>query len=91
MAVGISMSRLLPCMIMVPVFSTRQIKGGLRNAIAISISLATLPYVHNSITADSISGLTIILVVLKEAALGLFFGHNARPAFLVIRVCGHLT
>ncbi|OMH25942.1 EscT/YscT/HrcT family type III secretion system export apparatus protein [Motiliproteus sp. MSK22-1] len=84
------MSRLLPCMILVPVFNTRQLKGGLRNAIAIAISLATLPYVQSSISADPISGLTVILIVLKEAALGLFLGTMLALPFWLFESVGSL-
>ena len=64
-ALGIGMARILAILVVVPVFTGMQLKGFVRNACALALSLILLPQILATMEPG---GLATAMLILKETA-----------------------
>lgn len=90
LAIAIGMSRIIPCMIFIPLFQTRYLQGGLRNAIAVSLSLIIAPLNYQYIQENTIEGIEFGFFIFKEAILGFLLGFILAIPFWIFESVGSL-
>ncbi|MEJ2417401.1 MAG: type III secretion system export apparatus subunit SctT [Exilibacterium sp.] len=74
LALTLGMARVYPCLLLVPVFGFRDLKGMLRYAIVITIALVVTPGIKLSIAASAPSAAELVFLFFKEAVLGMMLG-----------------
>ncbi|MZI96034.1 EscT/YscT/HrcT family type III secretion system export apparatus protein [Vibrio sp. CAIM 722] len=80
LAISLAMARLFPCLIFIPVFSFRELKGVLRYSIVVILALlvapgirAALPHDHSWFTLAGLYGKEVMLGILLGAVLSIPF------------------
>lgn len=90
-AVALAPARIAPLFVILPVFAKVRLSGFLRSALALSMSLIVIPPIAAAIALDPPGGITLVVLMLKEALLGLiialvfgvvFWGFEAAGNFL---------
>jgi len=89
-AIALGMARILPCLIITPIFSFSTLRGMIRNAIAISLSLFVAPAIKPEVANLLLNPWTITGIALKEAVLGLLLGYLLAMPFWLFEAVGAL-
>ncbi|MGE8187538.1 type III secretion system export apparatus subunit SctT [Pseudomonas sp. NPDC086278] len=89
-ALTLGMARLYPCLLLVPAFAFREIKGMLRNAIVLALALIPMPGIRASLAGQSLDWLALGGLVLKESIIGLLLGLLLAMPFWMFESVGCL-
>lgn len=90
LAMALAMARLLPCMLLVPAFCGKYLKGPLRYGVAAAISLVPAPAISSVLSAGGIEGFAIVGLLLKELLLGALLGSLLYAPFWMFASVGAL-
>lgn len=90
LSIFIGISRMLPIIILVPFFATRELKGMLRYGIAISLSLIQTPVIFNQIIGMDISIIMFTIFTIKEVIIGTLLGVILAMPFWLFDSVGAL-
>lgn len=88
LCVALGLARIGPALIFVPLFGDKALTGILRGAMMALVSIALLPMFAS--TADSVSDLSILSTVLKEAIIGLILGFAFGAPYFAALTCGEI-
>lgn len=89
LAITLAMARLYPCLLLVPLFSFREIKGMLRYSIVAILALVVSPGIHEALPNDH-SWWTLFALYFKEAVLGMLLGALLSMPFWLFESVGAL-
>lgn len=84
---GLAMARILPILILVPIFTGLQLKGIVRHGCAMALALLLLPYINPLIGQQ---GISIAFLIFKETALGFFMALLLSMPFWIFDWVGIL-
>jgi type III secretion protein T len=90
LGMGLGMARLLPCMILVPAFCFKYLKGPLRYAVVAVVSLIPAPAISRALSTLNDDWLSIIGLLLKESVLGTLLGLLLYAPFWMFASVGAL-
>ncbi len=85
---ALTMPRLLAAFSMLPFFSTQVLPGMLRQGVAVGMSLVLVPFVADQATAAHLTGVHMMLLVMKEVILGLLIGYPLAVLFWAVEGIG---
>ncbi|MCX4028150.1 type III secretion system export apparatus subunit SctT [Endozoicomonas sp. SM1973] len=88
LAYTLSIPRVLVCLLIIPFFSFRFIKGMVRNAIVLGVALPVAFGLQFQLPIDSINVLTVALLAFKEAMIGLMIGYLLALPFWLFESVG---
>src|ERR1051325_5152095 len=74
LGMGLAAARLLPCMILVPAFCFKYLKGPLRYAVVLVVSMVPAPAISRALSSLENDWFSIGALLLKEAVLGTLLG-----------------
>lgn len=89
-ALTLGMARLYPCLLLVPAFAFREIKGVLRNSIVLALALIPMPGIRASLAGHELGWLDLSGLVLKESVIGLLLGLLLAMPFWMFESVGCL-
>jgi len=89
-AVALGIARILPCLLLCPIFSFSTLRGMIRNAIAVSLALFIAPVIKPEIASILLSPWTIVGLAMKEVILGLLLGYLLAMPFWLFESVGAL-
>jgi len=89
-ATALGMARILPCLLICPIFSFSTLRGMIRNGIAVSLSLFVAPVIQPEIAHILLSPWSIVGLGLKEVVLGLLLGYLLALPFWLFESVGAL-
>lgn len=87
---GLGMARLLPCMMLVPAFCFKYLKGPLRYAVVAAVSMIPAPAISQALTSLDDSWFSIVGLLVKEAVLGTLLGLLLYAPFWMFASVGAL-
>ncbi|UZE25650.1 type III secretion system export apparatus subunit SctT [Pseudomonas sp. B21-056] len=90
LGMGLAMARLLPCMLLVPAFCFKYLKGPLRYAVVASVAMVPAPGISRALTSLDENWLAIGGLLLKEAVLGTLLGLLLYAPFWMFASVGAL-
>lgn len=90
LAMGVAMARLVPCLLMVPAFCFKYLKGPVRYAVVAVVALVPAPGITAMLPTLGDSGLAIAGLLLKEMVLGLLLGTLLYAPFWMFASVGAL-
>lgn len=88
---ALTQPRILAMFIVVPLFNTQLVPGLLRFAIASAFGLIMVPVVAADVAAAQLSGMALVLIILKEAFVGFFIGYLIAIPFWIFEAVGFLV
>ena len=89
-ALALAIARILPCLLLCPIFSFSTLRGMIRNAIAVSLSLFIAPVIKPEISGLLLTPWVIAGMGLKEVVLGLLLGYLLALPFWLFESVGAL-
>ncbi|MBD1554531.1 type III secretion system export apparatus subunit SctT [Pseudomonas typographi] len=89
LGIGLAMARLLPCMILVPAFCFKYLKGPLRYAVVIVVALVPAPSISQALSRQE-NLIAVAGLLLKEAVLGVLLGVLLYAPFWMFASVGAL-
>ena len=89
-AVALGIARILPCLILCPIFSFSTLRGMLRNGIAVSLALFVAPMIKSEVAGLLLSPWAIVGLAMKEVILGLLLGYLLALPFWMFESVGAL-
>lgn len=89
-AVALGISRILPCLLLCPIFSFSTLRGMIRNGIAVSLSLFVAPMIKPEVSGLLLSPWAIVGLGMKEVILGLLLGYLLALPFWLFESVGAL-
>ncbi|WP_437883135.1 type III secretion system export apparatus subunit SctT [Pseudomonas sp. LRF_L74] len=90
LGIALGAARLTPCMLMVPAFCFKHLKGPLRYAVVIAVALIPAPSIGEALSGQAESFGLIIGLLLKEVALGALLGVLLHMPFWMFASVGAL-
>ncbi|SDH58242.1 type III secretion protein T [Pseudomonas flavescens] len=90
LGIGLAAARLLPCMLLVPAFCFKYLKGPLRYAVVIAVALLPAPSISDALTGQEANLGWIVGLLLKEVALGALLGVLLYMPFWMFASVGAL-
>ncbi|KAF1032690.1 MAG: Surface presentation of antigens protein SpaR [Pseudomonas sp.] len=87
---GLAMARILPCMILVPAFSFKYLKGPLRYGVTIAVSMIPAPSIGRVLAEQNDSWFLIAGLLVKESVLGILLGLLLYAPFWMFATAGAL-
>ena len=90
LGMGLAAARLLPCMILVPAFCFKYLKGPLRYAVVLVVSMVPAPAISRALSALNDDWFSIGALLLKEAVLGTLLGLLLYAPFWMFASVGAL-
>lgn len=87
---GLAMARILPCLILVPAFCFKFLKGPLRYAVTIAVALLPAPSIGQVLTQENDNWFVIGGLLLKESVLGILLGLLLYAPFWMFATAGAL-
>lgn len=90
LGMGLAMARLLPCMLLVPAFCFKYLKGPLRYAVVAVLAMVPAPGISRALTSLDENWLAIGGLLLKEAVLGTLLGLLLYAPFWMFASVGAL-
>nr|WP_314483857.1 type III secretion system export apparatus subunit SctT [uncultured Pseudomonas sp.] len=87
---GLAMARILPCLILVPAFCFKYLKGPLRYGVTIAVALIPAPGIGKILTQENDQWFVIAGLLLKEAVLGVVLGLLLYAPFWLFATAGAL-
>lgn len=91
MVLTISMPRIMVIFNVLPFLGRRVMPAGIRNALAISLSAITLPIVSSQLNMQGFDVSAWLLILVKEALLGLMIGYVLGIIFWAVASVGALV
>jgi type III secretion protein T len=88
MVLTISLPRIMVIFNVLPFFGKKMMPSGIRNALAISLSVIALPIISQQMTAMEFDVLWWLLVIFKEAILGTMIGYVLGIIFWGVAAVG---
>lgn len=89
-AYGLGLARPLALVSTNPLFTRAQVSALLRGAIATALALPALPALGQALDVDTPAGVALLLLVIKEAALGAALGLLSGVPFWALDLAGDL-
>jgi len=89
-AVALGIARLLPCLIITPIFSFSTLRGMIRNGIAVALSLFVAPSIMPEVSGLLLNPWAIVGLAMKEVVLGLLLGYLLALPFWLFESVGAL-
>lgn len=89
-AVALGIARILPCLILCPIFSFSTLRGMLRNGIAVSLALFVAPMIKPEVAGLLLTPWAIVGLAMKEVILGLLLGYLLALPFWMFESVGAL-
>lgn len=89
LGVGLSMARLLPCMMLVPAFCFKYLKGPLRYAVVIVVAMIPAPAIGQALSGQE-NLIAMAGLLLKEGVLGILLGMLLYAPFWMFASVGAL-
>ncbi len=86
----VTLPRFLIIFMVLPFFRRQLISTTARNGVAIILSVIILPVVSKQLSVVEVNGLLFILVIVKEAVLGLLIGYVAAIIFWAVASMGEI-
>ncbi|WLH36487.1 type III secretion system export apparatus subunit SctT [Pseudomonas sp. FP2196] len=90
LGMGLAIARILPCLILVPAFCFKHIKGPLRYGVTCAISLVPAPSIGRVLALENDNWYTIVGLLLKESVLGVLLGLLLYAPFWMFATVGAL-
>lgn len=90
MALAYTQPRILAMFALLPIFNKQVVPGLLRFSIAAAIGALAAPLLMPAITASDFSGAQILLIIAKEAFIGLVMGYLIAIPFWAFEAVGFL-
>jgi len=90
MAIALGIARIFPCLLITPIFSFSTLRGMIRNAIVVSLSLFISPVIAHQISGQMLSSWAIVAIAMKETILGLLLGYLLALPFWLFESVGAL-
>jgi type III secretion protein T len=90
LAMALALARLLPCMLLVPAFCGKYLKGPLRYAVAAALCLVPAPGISRALTPADTEGFTMAGLLLKELLLGTLLATLLYAPFWMFASVGAL-
>ncbi|MGX9566208.1 type III secretion system export apparatus subunit SctT [Pseudomonas sp. CFBP 5748] len=90
LGMGLAMARLLPCMLLVPAFCFKYLKGPLRYAVVAVVSMVPAPGISRALSSLDDNGFVMGALLLKEAVLGALLGLLLYAPFWMFASVGAL-
>lgn len=90
LGMGLAMARLLPCMLLVPAFCFKYLKGPLRYAVVAVVAMIPAPGISRALSSLDENWLAIGGLLLKEAVLGTLLGLLLYAPFWMFASVGAL-
>jgi len=87
---ALAMARLVPCMMLVPAFCFKYLKGPLRYAVVAAVSLIPAPAISRALSAMNGNWFEIGGLIIKEAVLGTLMGLLLYAPFWMFASVGAL-
>jgi len=85
---SLTMPRFLAAFNLLPFFSSQVVPGMLRQGVATSLCLLLVPFVADQTAAVPMSGVTLIIIVVKEVIVGVLIGYPLAVLFWAIEGIG---
>jgi len=89
-ALALGVARPLALVSLFPAFSRTGIAGPVRGAVAVALCLPALPVIDQALAASQASAVWVLLLSLKEAALGMALGLLLGTPFWALEIGGDL-
>ncbi|PIF22252.1 MULTISPECIES: type III secretion system export apparatus subunit SctT [Pantoea] len=89
-ALSLGLARIMPCLLLCPIFSFSSLRGMIRNGIAISLSLFVAPVIKPEISGLLLNPWATVAIGLKEAVLGMMLGYLLAIPFWLFESVGAL-
>ncbi|AMB87250.1 type III secretion system protein [Pseudomonas agarici] len=90
LGMGLAMARLLPCLILVPAFCFKHLKGPLRYGVTCALALIPAPSIGRALALENDAWFTIAGLLLKESVLGILLGLLLYAPFWMFATVGAL-
>ena len=90
LGMGLAMARLLPCMLLVPAFCFKYLKGPLRYAVVAVVAMVPAPGISRALTTLDEQWFAIAGLLLKEVVLGTLLGLLLYAPFWMFASVGAL-
>jgi type III secretion protein T len=90
LGMGLAAARILPCMILVPAFCFKYLKGPLRYAVVLVVSMIPAPSISRALSGMHDDWFSIGALLLKEAVLGTLLGLLLYAPFWMFASVGAL-
>lgn len=90
LALTIGMARLYPCLFLIPAFAFTELKGMLRHAIVLALSLMAMPGIRHVLQGQQLDWLDLTALMIKESAIGLLLGVLLAMPFWLFEAIGCL-
>lgn len=90
LALALAMARILPCMLLTPVFSFNIIKGGIRSGIVIALSLFMAPVIKPQLDLLQPDMMVLAGLLIKELIIGVLIGVLMAMPFWMYESVGGL-
>lgn len=90
LAYGLALARPLALVSIHPAFTRAQVTGLLRGAVATALCLPALPMLGQALDAGAPSGVALLVLAVKEAAMGAMLGLLLGVPFWALDVAGDL-
>lgn len=90
LALGFAIARIFPCLLIVPAFSFFTLKGMVRSAIIVSLSLFLVPALQPAVSALSEDPYVLLGIAMKEVVIGMFLGILLSLPFWIFESVGAL-
>ncbi|MGY2289763.1 type III secretion system export apparatus subunit SctT [Pseudomonas sp. SDO528_S397] len=87
---GLGMARILPCLILVPAFCFKYLKGPLRYGVTVAVALIPAPSIGHLLAQENDSWFVIAGLLLKESVLGILLGLLLYAPFWMFATAGAL-
>ncbi len=87
---GLAMARILPCLILVPAFCFKYLKGPLRYGVTVAVSLIPAPSIGRVLVQENDHWFVIAGLLLKESVLGILLGLLLYAPFWLFATVGAL-
>lgn len=89
-ALSVALARLLPIVILVPFFSSRELKGLIRYGVTFALCLFIAPFMYGDVTLRALASTQLIFLLAKELALGILIGSLMAMPFWLFDSVGAL-
>ncbi|MCF7543043.1 type III secretion system export apparatus subunit SctT [Pseudomonas petrae] len=90
LGMGLAAARILPCMILVPAFCFKYLKGPLRYAVVLVVSMVPAPSISRALSGMNDDWFSTGALLLKEAVLGTLLGLLLYAPFWMFASVGAL-
>ncbi|PKM30962.1 MAG: EscT/YscT/HrcT family type III secretion system export apparatus protein [Gammaproteobacteria bacterium HGW-Gammaproteobacteria-12] len=90
LGLGLGVARLLPCMLLVPAFCFKHLKGILRYGVVIAVAMIPAPSIGEALASEGASFGVVMGLLIKEVMLGALLGVLLHMPFWMFASVGAL-